>query len=299
MIAVSPPARSWDRFWFPAVPAARLEWFRRLLYAYLWVDVWVTTGFVRAHGSVDTDLYQPLVIGRVLPLPVPTDRVVTATMWIVLAGALVGITGRVPRIAGAVTAVAYLEWMVIAFSYGKVDHDRFPIIAALFVVATVERARTSDRTASLAAGWALRMVQVSVVAVYFLSVVAKVRYGGWLWADSATLTQALVRRGTTIGRDLLDQPDLLVAAQWAAVCFEVSSLALLARGRARWVWWWGALVFHVTTYALLSIAFFPQLVCLLAFLPLERLTIPRSGGSSVAPSGARTHQNELEGVELS
>ncbi len=279
MTAVHAPTRAWERFWFPGVPLARLEWFRRILYAYLWIDVWVTTGFVRAHGSVDRDLYQPLLIARLLPLPVPTNLVVTATMWTVLAGALVGFTGRVPRLAGTVTALAYLQWMVIAFSYGKVDHDRFPLVVALFVVATVDRTGASDRVASAAAGWALRMVQVAVVAVYFLSVVAKVRYGGWLWANSATLTQALVRRGTTVGRDLLAQPDLLVAAQWATVVFEVTSLALLAHWRGRWIWWWGALVFHVVTYALLSIAFFPQLVCLLAFVPLERLAQLTEGSS--------------------
>ncbi len=299
MSAGSTPGGVWERFWFPAAPVIRLSRFRRILYAYVWIDIWAATGFVRAHGSVDRDLYQPLLIGRILPLPVPTDLVVTVTMWTVLVGALIGIIGRAPRLAGTVTAVAYLQWMVIAFSYGKVDHDRFPIVIALFVVATVGPIRRSDRTASVAAGWALRMVQVSVVAVYFLSVVAKVRYGGWLWADSATLTQALVRRGTTVGRDLLDQPDLLVAAQWATVLFEVTSPALLGRGRARWIWWWSAVAFHVVTYAVLSIAFFPQLVCLLAFVPLERLTPPRSGRSSVAPSGAEAHQNEMVEVELS
>ncbi len=297
MTTATSPARAWERFWFPAVPAARLEWFRRILYAYLWIDVWVTTGFVRAHGSVDTDLYQPLLIARVLPLPVPTDLVVTVTMGIVLAGALLGITGRAPRLAGTVTALAYLQWMVIAFSYGKVDHDRLPIVVALFVVATVGRTEVSDRAGSAAAGWALRMVQVGVVAVYFLSVVAKVRYGGWLWANSATLTQALVRRGTTVGRDLLAQPDLLVAAQWATVVFEATSVALLVRWRARWIWWWSAVVFHVVTYALLSIAFFPQLVCLLAFVPLEQLPPSRSGRSPVAPGGAMTGQNGMSGRE--
>lgn len=279
-------AGRWDRFWFPAVPAARFEVFRRLLHVYLWLDVIVITPFVRQRGSSDANLYEPLLIGRLLPFPVPTDVVVAATMWTVLAGAALGIAGRSPRVVGAVTACAYLQWMLIAFSYGKVNHDRFPLLVALFVSATVGRIRLDDRRPSPAAGWALQMVRVSVVAVYFLSVAAKIRFGGWLWANSATLTQALVRRGTFVGRELIDHPNVVVASQWAAVAFEVTSPLLLARGRIRWLWWAFAVVFHVVTFAVLSIAFYPQLVCLLAFLPLERL-VPVGSPATPRPAAQR------------
>lgn len=284
----------WDRFWFTPVPAARLEVFRRALYAFVWIDVLLTASFVRDHASVDGDLYAPLLIGRVLPLPVPTDLVVLVTMALVLGGAALALAGRSTRLAGAVTALAYLEWMVIAFSYGKVDHDRFPLLVALFVVVSVRGTRLDDRTSSAAAGWALRMIQVAAVSVYFLSAIAKVRYGGWLWANSATLTQALVRRGTAAGRSLLDHPDVLVVAQWAAMVFEVSAVAMLVRSRIRWAWWATAVVFHVVTFALLSIAFFPQLVCLLAFLPLERCT---DGPSDRARGRAALPQRVPSGEE--
>jgi hypothetical protein len=260
----------WDRFWFTPAPAMRFEVFRRLVFAFIWIDVW-TKPATRNHGSVDTELYEPLLIGRILPLPVPTDAVVTATMVVLLGAATVGVTGRCPRIAGAVASAAYLQWMVIAFSYGKVDHDRWPLIVALLVTTTVGRVRAGDRSESVAAGWALRAVQLSVVAVYVLSVVAKVRYGGWLWANQATLVQALVRRGTGVGRDLLDTPELIVAMQWAAVVFEATSIGMLVRGRARWLWWVSAMLFHAATFSLLTIAFWPQLLCLTAFLPLERI----------------------------
>jgi len=268
---VAAVAATWTRFWFPAVPAARFEIFRRLVYGYLLLDVLVTTTWVRDHGSHDAGLYQPLLIGRLLPLPVPTDAVVTATMWIVLVGAVIGLAGRSPRAVGAITACAYLQWMVIAFSYGKVNHDRFPLLVALFAAVTVGRTSVRDRTPSPAAGWALQMTMVATVAVYFLSVVAKVRYGGWLWANSATLTQALIRRATFVGRGLLDLPQVVVLAQWAAVAFEVATPLLLVPHRVRWVLWGTAIGFHVVTFAVLSIGFYPQLLCLLAFLPLERL----------------------------
>lgn len=284
-VAARSIAVRWASFWFRAVPAARLEVFRRLLCGYLVLDVLVATPWVRDHGSADVDLYQPLLVGRLLPLPVPTDAVVAATMWTVVVGAVLGIAGRSPRIVGAITACAYLQWMVIAFSYGKVNHDRFPLVVALFAVATVGRTGLRDRTPSAAAGWALQVTAVATVAVYFLSVVAKVRYGGWLWANSATLTQALLRRATFLGRELLDRPELAVLAQWATVLFELASPLLLVRHRLRWVLWGTAVGFHAATFAVLSIGFYPQLVCLLAFLPLERLVpVAReqgSGGSEV------------------
>ena len=299
---------TWERFWFPAVPAARFEIFRRLLCGYVVFDVLVVTAWVRNHGSPDAGLYQPLLIGRLLPLPVPTDAVVTVTMWIVLVGGVIGVAGRSSRLVGAITACAYLQWMVVAFSYGKVNHDRFPLLVALFVAATVERTSVRDRTPSTAAGWALQMTTVATVAVYFLSVVAKVRYGGWMWASSATLTQALIRRATSLGEQLRELPQVAVLAQWAAVAFEVASPLLLVRRRIRWVLWGTAIGFHVVTFALLSIGFYPQLLCLLAFLPLERLApVPpdasagRFGGEAAAsapspPIGGEGAASHVSGV---
>ena len=77
------------------------------------------------------------------------------------------IAGR--QLAGAAVALLYLQWMIIAFSYGKVDHDRFAFLVALFALATVGRARYGDRTRSEAAGWALRVTQLAVVATYFIT----------------------------------------------------------------------------------------------------------------------------------
>lgn len=287
MTVVEAPASShagrWDRFWFTPVPAARLEVFRRVVAAYVLLDVVFVTSFVRDHGSVDAALYQPLLIGRLLPLPVPTDLVVTGSMVVVIASSVAMVSGRANRAVGAVAAIAYLEWMVIAFSYGKVDHDRVPLVLALFVLASVRRTSLVDRSASVEAGWALRMVQVAAVSTYFLSAVAKVRYGGWLWANSATLTQALVRRGTSFGRAALDVPVVLVAAQWCAVVFEVMSPLMLRRGRTGAIVVALALVFHVVTWSMLTIGFYPQVVCLLAFAPLERLSRAHPPGAGPRP----------------
>ena len=124
-----------------------MAWLRTIVYLFIPVDVLLTTPWVASHGDLAHNLYQPLLIGRILPLPTPTPLVVHLVEIGLLLASLVAATNRLPRLAGAVVAVLYLEWMDIAFSYGKVDHDRFAFLVALAVLPTVGRARWKDTRA--------------------------------------------------------------------------------------------------------------------------------------------------------
>ena len=163
--------------------------------------------------------------------------------------------------------------MDIAFSYGKVDHDRFAFLVALAVLPTVGRARWRSGERSDAAGWALRCIQVGVVATYFLSTYAKWRYGGVGWLNSATLVTAILRKGTPLATPLLHVPWLLVLSQWGIVAFELSSPGILfvRSQRVRTAWVCVFLAFHLMTMLTISIVFLPHCVAALAFLRLERL----------------------------
>jgi Vitamin K-dependent gamma-carboxylase len=261
--------RSWL---FAAAPLDRLAVFRLLVYLFIPLDVLVTRTMGSYHAYADPAFYQPLFVGRLLPLPTPTHTLVLACQWLLVGTALLAATGRAPRLLGTVVFVLYFEWMIIAFSYGKVDHDRFAFLVALAVLATVGRARWSDRTESEAAGWALRMVQIAVVLTYFLAAFAKLRFGGIEWVNSATLARAVLRRGTFLAEPLLGMPWTLQAGQWFIVAFELASPVLLfanAKWRTRLVVF--LVVFHVATYAGITIIFLPHVLCLAAFLPLEVL----------------------------
>ena len=102
---------------------------------------------------------------------------------------------------------------------GKVDHDRFAFLVALFVLPTLGAASHRDRTPDPRTGWAVRCIQVAVVATYLLAVVAKARYGHGLdtWLDSTTLLRAVVRRGTFLADPLTRQPWILHATQYLVV----------------------------------------------------------------------------------
>lgn len=263
-------------------PLARVAVLRVLVYLFVPVDVLLTTTFVRGHARVPGELYVPLLLGRLLPLPTPgpwVELLQVALVAAALLAAWAAVQDRCARVTGWVVAVLYLEWMVVAMSYGKVDHDRFAFLVALFVLPSVGRAalRSPDRTE--AAGWALSMVTLAVVATYTLSAVAKLRFGGWDWADGATLTRAVVRRSTPLSEPLLDATWVLHAAQYGILAMELFvAPLLLVRWRDPRITWGlavGFLGFHLMTFAMITIIFLPHCVALLALLPLERLTRTR------------------------
>lgn len=265
-----------SRWLHDPLPDARLAVFRLLAYLFVPVDVLVLHTSGSYHGYADPAFYQPLAIGRLLPLPTPTTGVVAVCTWGAVAGAAVlavlALRGRTSRALGWVVFALYLEVQVIAFSYGKVDHDRVAFLVALAVLPTVGAVRLRGDRRSAAAGWALRCVQLAVVATYFYAALAKLRFGGPEWVNSGTIARAVIRRGTPLAEPLLALPWTLQATQWFIMAFELSApLVFLASERVqRWVvaFW---LSFHAMTYAMITIAFWPHLLCLLAFLPLERL----------------------------
>jgi hypothetical protein len=256
------------------VPLARIAVFRTIAYLFIPIDVFLTTAWVRAHADVPTDWYAPLLIGRLLPLPTPTSTVVIVVQWALVLAALAAASGRAPRLLGTAVFLLYGEWMVIAMSYGKVDHDRIAFLVALAVLPTIGRARFRDRRTSEAAGWAMAVVLVAVMLTYFLAAWAKIRFGGWNWPTGATLTRAVVRRGTSLSEWTLDVPYLLPAAQWLMIGFELAApLMLLVRSdRARIGLVLFLIGFHLMVFAGVGIIFLPHCIAILSILPWERLT---------------------------
>jgi hypothetical protein len=110
-----------------------------------------------------------------------------------------------------------------------------------------------------------------VVLTYFLAVIAKLRFGGVEWLTGATLMRAVIRRGTFLADPLQDFPWVLQAAQFGLVAFELSTPLLFVRGKVGKIFLGVALVFHAVTFATIGIIFLPHVMCLAAFLPLERI----------------------------
>ena len=277
--ALSARSRARSAWWFAPMALGRVAALRLLAYLFVPIDVLLTTSWVADHASASGALYRPLALARLLQLPTPAPVYVALLRGALLAAALVALasvfvgTARLARWAGAAVAGLYLWWMLVAMSYGKVDHDRFAFLVLLAVLPTVGGVvRLGDRTTSAAAGWALRVTQVAAVATYFFAAWAKIRIGGWGWVNGGTLAWALVRRHTFFSEWLLQNPWLLKVMQWGTVVMELASpLLLLVRSERVRLWAVAGLyAFHVATFLALGIIFLPQLVALAAFLPLER-----------------------------
>lgn len=218
------------------------------------------------------DLYQPLLVGRLLPLPTPTPALVGVVFWMLLVAALLAATGRAPRLLGWTVFALYFEWMIVAMSYGKVDHDRFGLLVALAALPTAGRARHGDPTRTEAGGWALRVTQIAVICTYFLAAWAKFRFGGLDWATGSVLARAIIRRGTDLADLIAQVPHLLIVAQFGILAFELLSplvFVLPARWRTAMVGFFYS--FHLVTVATITISFAPHLVAMTAFLPLEKV----------------------------
>lgn len=255
---------------FTPAPVGRVAILRILTYAFVILDVvWLhTSGWY--HGYADPIWYQPLVMGQWLHLPAASVLLVESLKWGTVLAALIALTGRLPRAAGGLVAVGWIWYQYIAFAYGKVDHDRGDFVVALLLLPTLGQAYWRDRSLSEAAGFVLRAVQLAAIATYFLSAWAKVRFGGWEWVNSATMVRAVVRRGTPWMKWLLDVPWLLQATQWGLFIAEMASpLIFFVPERVRRWMVYGWFAFHTLTYASITIAFWPHLVMMLAFLPIE------------------------------
>jgi hypothetical protein len=260
------------RWLFEAVPRGRVAAFRTLVYLFVAADLVVFTPWVRSRAAVPGELYQPLLVGRILPLPTPTPALVGAIFWALLLLALLAATGRAHRLLGWTVFALYLEWMIIAMSYGKVDHDRFGLLVALAALPAAGRARHGDPTRTEAGGWALRVTQIAVICTYFLAAFAKFRFGGLDWATGSVLAKAIIRRGTDLADLIASVPYLLLVAQFGILAFELLSpvvFLLPERWRLATVGFFYS--FHAVTMATITISFAPHLVAMASFLPLERV----------------------------
>jgi hypothetical protein len=85
---------------------------------------------------------------------------------------------------------------------------------------------------------------------------------------------------------------LLVALQWASLVAElISPVVLFVRGRWVYLAVAGMLTFHLFSEATITISFLPHVLCVLAFLPLERIPFrarqrPPVLNPNVAPANA-------------
>jgi len=100
------------------------------------------------------------------------------------------------------------------------------------------------------------------------------------------LAQAIIRRGTGLADLIATVPGLLIVSQFGILAFELLSplvFVVPSRWRAAAVGFF--YLFHLATFATITISFMPHLVAMASFLPLEKVRRP---GSDRQPRGPDT-----------
>lgn len=260
----------WKAQWFAPLPRERLAVFSRIVHLTVLFTVLCTDRWVADHAWAPREFWQPVGLARLLGIPAPVPSTMTALQVVIGISAAAAIAGVGPRrLVNAVVAGAYTWWLVWAFSFSKVDHDRLTVVVALVVLAIVPG---TGRGRDPLAGWALRTVQIVFLLAYPLSALAKLRASGTAWMSSAVFARAIVRRGSSFGDWFVTRPGLLQFGQWLFISFEMAAVAGLSRRRmVRGAVLAGIVLLHLFTYAAIGISFLPHTVCITAFLPLERL----------------------------
>lgn len=222
----------------------------------------------------------------------PSPWIFRSILIICLASGIVFISGRYFRITGPVFALAFLAISTFRFSWGSVLHTEhllvihvlvigFSAAGDAFVLGKQKRRRPTHVVQSRDYMWAIHIAAFATVIGYFVSGVAKVRYGGWDWITGDVLRNQIafdnVRKivlgdiHSPLAGWIVRNPLLLTVFAPVTVILELAApLALLHRGM-RNVWVAGVWLFHVGVLAFMAILFPYQLLAI-AYLPLFMMT---------------------------
>ena len=286
--------RWWSDYWFEPMPVARLDAVARVLFVGIIFMVSSPDRWALDHAEVPHSWYRPVLLARVLHLPAPTAASIGMLRTVIVVACLVGLVRRVPRLTSAVVFSGVVVWVLWAFSYGKVDHDRLTMVLALFALSITAR-HGPDVLART--GWSIRLVQVGFALAYPLSALVKLRTAGWGWANSAVFARAMIRRDGYIGDSLIGHPEVLRLGQWAFLFFEIFGVVLLCRNKKlRAVALTGVVAMHTFTYLAIGISFLPHTICIVAFFPLERIGEWSTGVARRAVAGIGLGRPTRSGV---
>lgn len=261
---------AWDRHWFAPEPAINLAVARVLAAG---VALWVLLSRDRAGVSGLPEVFWSGVNAttrwRFLLFPGhwALEQGLTLLAVVVLLGALLGIRPRTSSFLSALLLyhLAPLESIIWTAS----PHGRGLTLATLVLLlcgiapsgdALARGARSA--APSWEYGWPLRLIQLWLVSVYFLSGAGKVRESGLAWLHADTLVHwlrlatqnDLVAVHRAFGGWIADRPFVAGAVGVGTLLFEFGSVTALFSRRSRP--WFAAIAigFHTAIHFTMNIA---------------------------------------------
>jgi hypothetical protein len=281
---------AFDRYWFPAMPAARLATVRILVVAY--AIAYLLFGFdaVTDVGRFGADHFAPAGLAKVLTRPLPPGLVVALAVGTVLLGVPVLLGARY-RLFAPLFALSFLWVTSYRNSWGMLFHTENLLALHLLMLSAAPaadafsfdaRGRREQPDAG-EYGWPLRAMTWVTVVCYVLAGLAKLKLAGSVWLGGDLLRAQVAwdnlrklelgSNYSALGAWLVRHPAPFVGLAWLTCLLELGApLALLGRRFAA-VWVVAAWSFHVGVLVLMAIPFFYQLtfVAYAAFFPVEHV----------------------------
>ena len=295
--------------WFAPAPAERLAAMRILAGLFVLVYVVIRGATLWNLAAMPRRDFAPVGLARFLDAPLAVgvhQAIVVVTVLLALAFT----AGVLHRWLAPLFAIALTWVMGYRSSWGMLFHTDNLLVLHVLVLGLApaadawsvdawRRARRARRAASgdgdgggdggqgpvasEAYGWPLKLMAAVTVLTYFIAGVAKIKLGGWGWAEGVQLREQVAI--DNVRKALLGSPMSPLAAPMLAhdAAFRVMAimsltielgapLALLHRRIAQ-VWSLAAWGFHVGVIALMAILF-PYPLFGLAYAPMFHIERP-------------------------
>ena len=287
----------WDRFWFEPEPALHLAVARMLASA---TALWILLSRDRAGVSgLGPEFWAGIATStrwRFLLFPghESLERLLTTLAALLLVCAFVGIWPRVSAFAAALLLyhLAPLEsliWSASPTSRGLTLPTLTLLVCGIAPSGDALARGAVPTTPSWRYAWPLRLVQVWLVSVYFLSGLSKLRTTGLSWGSAENLSHwlrqltqnELIGVHTVLGEWIAARPPLAGALGVTTLAFELGSVAALASRRVRPWFAFVAIAFHAGIYVTINITF-NSWPLLLVFVDWKALTARVRRGRALA-----------------
>jgi hypothetical protein len=232
----------------------------------------------------------------------PAPWIFRSILIVCVASGIVFVSGRYFRLTGPVFALTFLAISTFRFSWGSVLHTEHLLIVHVliigfsaagdaFVLQSKNQRQPTNATQPKDYMWAIHIAALATVIGYFVSGVAKVRYGGWDWITGDVLRNQIafdnVRKiilgdvHSPFAGWIIRNPVILTVSAPVTVILELGAPLALLHRRIRNIWVTGVWLFHVGVLVFMAILFPYQLLAI-AYIPLFMMTplLPKHSASS-------------------
>ncbi len=286
-------------------PPERLATFRIAVGTFIGIYLLVRIQVFLELADRSPDRFDPVGVTAILDRRLPDVALVALIVVCVGASAATALGWRY-RLAAPALAVALLVLTSYRSSWGQLLHFEHLMVLFAAVLAaspaadawSLDRRRTGEPATdpptgpSTRYGFPLVVASLVVVVTYVIAGIAKLRYGGWGWADGDTLRNHVASAATRLelfgdepaplASFAVEHAGLLTVAAVATLVLELGAPIALVGDRWRNAWVVGTWLMHLGILLTMRIGF-PVPLFGLAFVPFFRSEeYVRSAGRLVA-----------------